>query len=84
VEKLEELLDAGMCCVRLNTAHGDFPVRSIGSFSLDLLDMPTKPHHSKLSSENLLPPWLAFQEPSCDIRASPALPEHLFVTLALN
>lgn len=25
VEKLEELLDAGMCCVRLNTAHGDFP-----------------------------------------------------------
>lgn len=27
VEKLEELLDAGMCCVRLNTAHGDFPVR---------------------------------------------------------
>jgi len=24
VEKLEQLLDAGMCCVRLNTAHGDF------------------------------------------------------------
>lgn len=29
VEKLEQLLDAGMCCVRLNTAHGDFDVRSI-------------------------------------------------------
>lgn len=28
VEKLEQLLDAGMCCVRLNTAHGDFDVRT--------------------------------------------------------
>lgn len=27
VEKLEQLLDAGMSCVRLNTAHGDFDVR---------------------------------------------------------